>query len=161
MVHYRDERFSVGVQEAQPLMQRLLLEIFNGFNLTSILHVQKLHLHIFMHTNNQENVPAVIIIASSQNALGPKQCFHRQKLMCTNIFICAGLETTLYFSTFDFLPGSTNFPQSAKISVIGENTLDTASSRFLSLGNETSTFLCLSDELGHCPALIGPDVSKQ
>lgn len=80
--------------------------------------------------------------------------------MCANILICAELETTLYFSAFDFLPGLTNFPQPAKISVIGENILDTACNRFLPLGRVTLTFLCLSDELGHCPALIGPDVSK-
>lgn len=80
--------------------------------------------------------------------------------MCANIFFHPELETTFYFSTFDFLPGLTDFPQPAKISVIGENILDAACNRFLPLGHVTLTFLCLSDELGHCPALIGPDVSK-
>jgi len=55
-------KFSMGVQEAQHLMQCLLLEIFNGFNLTTILHIQKLHLHTFVHMNKQENVPAVLSI---------------------------------------------------------------------------------------------------
>lgn len=60
----------------------------------------------------------------------------------------------------DFLPSLTNFPQTVKISVIGEKRLGTACNRFLPLGHVTLTFLCHSDELGHCPALIGPDVSK-
>ena len=37
----------------------------NGFNLTSILYVQKLHLCALVHTNNQENVPAVLSIVCS------------------------------------------------------------------------------------------------
>lgn len=59
-----------------------------------------------------------------------------------------------------FLDFLTNFPQTVKISVIGKESLGTACNRFLPLGHVTLTFLCHSDELGHCPALIGPGVSK-
>lgn len=69
-------------------------------------------------------------------------------------------QKPLYFPPFDFLLGLTNFPQPAEIPVINESILDMACNRFLPLGHVTLTFLCLSDELGHCPALIGLDVSK-
>lgn len=84
------------------------------------MYVQKLHSRAFSYRNSRENVPAMLRTVCTRRSSGV-QIF----------FTCDEPEITLCYSAFDFLSGLTNFPQPIKISVIGDNILNTTCNGFL------------------------------